>query len=137
KLDAIASHVAAVNTEGKPCVWVLDSEKVAKLMLWVFWLVGELATAKACVVAVNAEAGEPGAIELHVAGIPEANCFWFERWLLVNKLLEDVALASVDNESSNLPVHVSLVASAIWRKRYFCKKVSILGNTLLSNISIR
>ncbi|KAF4027791.1 hypothetical protein GN244_ATG20570 [Phytophthora infestans] len=47
KLDAIASHVAAVNTEGKPCVWVLDSEKV-----------GELATTKACVVAVNAE-GKP------------------------------------------------------------------------------
>ncbi|KAF4036275.1 hypothetical protein GN244_ATG11692 [Phytophthora infestans] len=39
KQDAIASHVAAVNTEGKPCVWVLDSEKMAKLMLWVFWLV--------------------------------------------------------------------------------------------------
>ncbi|KAF4147537.1 hypothetical protein GN958_ATG03307, partial [Phytophthora infestans] len=91
ELATTEAYVVAVNAEGKPCVWVLDSEKVANLMMW----------------------------------------------LLVNKLLEDVALASVDNESSNLPVHVSLVASAIWRKSYFCKKVNILGNTLLSNISIR
>ncbi|ETO73599.1 hypothetical protein F444_10465 [Phytophthora nicotianae P1976] len=74
--------------------------------------------------------GEQGAIESHVAVIPEANCVWIGRWLLGHILfvIEDVALAS----SSNWQAHVSLVASAIWRKSYFCKKADALGNTLLS-----
>ncbi|KAF4140454.1 hypothetical protein GN958_ATG10314, partial [Phytophthora infestans] len=67
-------------------------------------------------------AGELGAIELHVAVavIPEANCFWFGRWLLGNKLLDDVALVSVENEA-----HVSLVTSVIWCKSYFFKTVDV------------